>query len=330
MTGVLDRLTVIDEQALRRLVPMTTAVRAVQQVIRGGFDPAADPLRGIVDVTNGQVLLMPSDLGRYVGQKLATVAPGNPARGLERIQGVYLVLDGETLTPIAILDGTELTSLRTPAVSAAVLDVLAVPDASSLVVFGTGPQGIRHVEAMRAIRPVERVRFVGRDRDRAEAAVAAVTAPGLDVAVGTADDVRHADLVVCATTARAPLFDAGLVPDRAAVVAVGSHEPDARELPGALVARAQLVVETPAVALREAGDVVLAVAAGDCDPERLVPLAEVLTGRVSPELDRPRVLKTSGMGWEDLAVAVAVVEAAADGAAAAGAGGDAAAAGRES
>ncbi|MGX5696108.1 ornithine cyclodeaminase family protein [Agromyces soli] len=311
MTGVLDRLTVIDEQALRRLVPMTAAVRALQQVVRDGFDPGTDPVRSIVDVTHGQLLLMPSDLGRYTGQKLATVAPGNPEKGLERIQGVYLVLDGETLSPVAILDGTELTSLRTPAVSAAVLDLLAEPDASSLVVFGTGPQGVRHVEAMRAIRPVERVRFVGRDRARADAAVAAVAAPGLDVAVGTVDDVRHADLVVCATTARTPLFDARLVADRAAVVAVGSHEPDARELPGDLLARAQLVVETPEVALREAGDVVLAIAEGGCSPERLVPLADVLTGRVSPDFDRPRVLKTSGMGWEDLAVAVAVVEAAA-------------------
>jgi ornithine cyclodeaminase len=310
MTGALDRLTVLDARAVRRLVPMPAAISAVQRVVRDGFDPGTDPRRSIVDVEHGQLLLMPSDLGRYTGQKLATVAPGNPARGLERIQGVYLVLDGETLSPVALLDGTELTSLRTPAVSAAVLDVLAVPDARSLVVFGTGPQGIRHVEAMRAIRPVERVRFVGRDVARAEAAVAAVADPGLDVAVGTPDDVRDADLVVCATTAREPLFDATLIDDRAAVVAVGSHEPDARELPGALVARAQLVVETADVALREAGDIVLAIAAGQCSPERLVPLAELLTGRVAPDPDRPRVLKTSGMGWEDLAVAVAALDAA--------------------
>jgi len=308
MTGLLDRLVVIDATELRRRVPMRVAIRAVQAVLESGFDPARDPIRTIVDVEHGQLLLMPSDLGRYVGQKLATVAPGNPARGLERIQGVYLLLDGETLTPMAILDGTELTSIRTPAVSAAGVDLLAPADARSLVVFGTGPQGIRHVEAMRAIRPIERVRFVGRDRARADDAVRAIEAPGLDAAVGSVDDVRDADLVVCATTARSPLFEADLVADHAVVVAVGSHEPDARELDAALIARSQVVVETPEVALREAGDVVLAIEEGAFDPGSLVSLAEVVTRRAPVDVGRPRVLKTSGMGWEDLAVATAVLD----------------------
>jgi ornithine cyclodeaminase/alanine dehydrogenase-like protein (mu-crystallin family) len=307
MTGLLDRLAVIDEASLRRRVPMSVAIRTVQAVLESGFDPERDPIRTVVDVEHGQLLCMPSDLGRYVGQKLASVAPGNPARGIERIQGVYLLLDGETLTPVAILDGTELTSIRTPAVSAAAVDLLASPDARSLVVFGTGPQGIRHVEAMRAIRPIERVRFIGRDRARAEAAVRAVGAPGLDVATGSVVDVREADLVVCATTARTPVFEASLVAEHAVVVAVGSHEPDARELDPALLARSLVVVETPEVALREAGDVVLAIADGALDPERLVPLADIVTRRVTADSDRPRVLKTCGMGWEDLAVATAAL-----------------------
>jgi len=277
MTGLLDRLVVIDATELRRRVPMRVAIRAVQAVLESGFDPARDPIRTIVDVEHGELLLMPSDLGRYVGQKLATVAPGNPARGLERIQGVYLLLDGETLTPMAILDGTELTSIRTPAVSAAGVDLLAPADARSLVVFGTGPQGIRH-------------------------------GAGLDAAVGSVDDVRDADLVVCATTARSPLFEADLVADHAVVVAVGSHEPDARELDAALIARSQVVVETPEVALREAGDVVLAIEEGAFDPGSLVSLAEVVTRRAPVDVGRPRVLKTSGMGWEDLAVATAVLD----------------------
>ncbi|RXZ44097.1 ornithine cyclodeaminase family protein, partial [Agromyces binzhouensis] len=146
---------------------MRAAVDAVRRVLRGGYDPDADPPRCVVDVRQGQLLLMPSELGRWVGQKLATVAPANPARGLERIQALYVLIDAETLAPVAVLDGTELTNLRTPAVSAAALDVVAEPDAATLVVFGTGPQGVRHVEAMRAIRPIERVRFVGRDPGRA-------------------------------------------------------------------------------------------------------------------------------------------------------------------
>lgn len=271
MPGIFDSLRLLDGPAIAERITMRQAIDALQQALRDGFDPDDDPARAIVDVRHGQLLLMPSDLGAYTGQKLATVAPANPARGLERIQAIYVVLDAETLSPVALLDGTELTSLRTPAVSAAVVDVVAAPDAASLVVFGTGPQGVRHVEAMRAIRPIERVRFVGRDRAKAEHAAGLVAASGLDVAVGSAADVADADLVVCATTAREQLFDAALVRDRTAVVAVGSHEHDARELPGELLGRARVIVESRRVALAEAGDVILAIAEGTSPPTPSLP-----------------------------------------------------------
>jgi ornithine cyclodeaminase/alanine dehydrogenase-like protein (mu-crystallin family) len=316
MRGVLDSIQLIDGDAVAERVTMRDAIRAVQDLLRRGFDPDDDPPRAVVGVPNGQLLLMPAAIDGLAGQKLASVAPGNPARGLDRIQAVYVVLDGETLAPLAVMDGTALTSLRTPAVSAAVLDVTALADASSLVVFGTGPQGVRHVEAMAEIRDVGRVRFVGRDRDRAERAVAAALRflPAADVAVGRPEDVADADLVVCASTAAAPILAAGLVSDRAAIVAVGSHEPDERELPGALLGRAQVIVETDRVALTEAGDVIMAVAAGHLSPDGLVPMARILDGRAPVRFDRPRVFKSCGMGWQDLAVARLALEPGAGGA----------------
>ncbi|SIN71832.1 ornithine cyclodeaminase family protein [Agromyces cerinus] len=303
MPGIFDSLRLIDGPAIAERITMRQAIDALQQALRDGFDPDADPARAIVDVRHGQLLLMPSDLGAYTGQKLATVAPANPARGLERIQAIYIVLDAETLAPVALLDGTELTSLRTPAVSAAAVDVVAAPDASSLVVFGTGPQGVRHVEAMRAIRPIERVRFVGRDRAKAEHAASLVTAIGLDVAVGSAADAADAEIIVCATTAREPLFDAALVRDHAAIVAVGSHEPDARELPGELLGRARVIVESQRVALAEAGDVILAIAEGHLSLDELTTMAQLFGGDDPEASARPVVIKTCGMGWQDLAVA---------------------------
>ncbi|GGI47298.1 ornithine cyclodeaminase [Agromyces flavus] len=310
MAGVLDSIQLIDGVAVEARVTMRAAIRAVQELVRGGFDPDSDPPRGIVDVPGGQLLLMPSAIEGLAGQKLATVAPGNPARGLERIQAVYVVLDGDTLAPVAIMDGTALTSLRTPAVSAAVLDATATPDASSLVVFGTGPQGLRHVEATAAVRDLRRVRIVGRDRAKAERASDAARAyvPHADVAVGGPDDVAGADLVVCASTATEPLFGAGLVSDRAAIVAVGSHEPDQRELPGTLLGRAQVIVETGRIARTEAGDVIMAVAEGHLSHDDVVPMARILDGRQPVRFDRPRVFKTCGMGWQDLAVARLALE----------------------
>ena len=119
-----------------------------------------------------------------------------------------------------------------------------------------------------------------------------------------------ADIVVCATSASQPLFDGALVRDSACVVAMGSHEPGARELDDALMARAQVVVEDRGTALREAGDVIQAVAHGALAEEALVPLADVVAGRAAVAEDRPRVFKCVGMSWQDLAVAAGVLEAA--------------------
>lgn len=279
------------------------ATRAIQRALVGGFDPAADLPRGVHDVVNGQLLLMPSQAAEFVGVKVASIAPGNPARGLERIQGVYLLMDAATLTPIALLDGTALTTLRTPAVSAAAADLLAPDAVDHLVVFGSGPQARGHVAAMRAIRDIGRVTVVGRNAERAASLAEEL---GAGAQSGNAGAVRGAQLIVCATTAREPLFDGTLVSDDCCVVAVGSHEPDARELGTALIARAQVVVEDVATALREAGDVIIPIAAGALDPAALVPLHRVITSHVPVAHDHPRVFKSSGMPWEDLAVASAV------------------------
>ena len=161
-------------------------------------------------------------------------------------------MDAATLSPIALIDGTALTTLRTPAISAAIADYLAPSHVDHLVVFGSGPQAWGHIEAMRAIRVGGRVTIIARDQSRAASLASRVKARGLNARVGHADDARDAQILVCATTARTPLFDGSLVPDDSFTVAVGSHEADAREVDSALIVRAQLVVEDTAVALREA------------------------------------------------------------------------------
>jgi ornithine cyclodeaminase/alanine dehydrogenase-like protein (mu-crystallin family) len=285
------------------------AVRAVRRDLAAGLDPAADFDRGILDVANGQLLLMPSQSPEFVGVKVATVAPGNPAIGKERIQGVYLLMDAATLGSVALLDGTALTTLRTPAVSAAAADSLAPAEVDHLVVFGSGPQAWGHIEAMRAIRQLGRVTIVARNEERAAALAARVDESGVAARVGSPDAVRDAQLIVCATTARHPLFDGTLVPVDSCTVAVGSHEPDARELPSALVARAQLVVEDVAVALREAGDLLIPLGEGLIEASSFVPLGDIVTDAVAVDRTRPRVFKSSGMAWEDLVIAAEVFRA---------------------
>lgn len=284
-------------------VSVLDAVRAVQRHLRGGADPADDFDRSVLSVPRGQLLIMPSHSSDFFGIKVASVAPANPEKGKERIQGVYLLMDAETLTPSALIDGAALTTLRTPAVSAAAADLLAPAAVEHMVVFGSGPQAAGHVAAMRAIRSIARVTIVARSSERAEAFAAQLRSEGIDARTGTSGDVQDAQLIVCATTSRDPLFDGDLVPSDSCTVAVGSHEPDARELDSALLGRAQVVVEDRATALREAGDVMIPVAAGDLDPASLVPLRDIVMGTHAADTRRPRVFKSTGMAWEDLVVA---------------------------
>lgn len=304
----LDALPRIDAAALESLVPMAMAIEVIEELLRSGFDPETDPARQVFDVAAGDVLIMPSHTTQWLGVKVATVAPENPARGLPRIQAVYLLLDADTLSPLALLDGTALTALRTPAVSAVAVRHLARPGAAHLVLFGSGPQAWGHLTAIRVIRPIELVTLVPRDPTRAEQLIARCRSTlGLEPKVGSPDAVAEADVVACCTTARTPLFRGELLPDHAVVVAIGSHEPDAREVDDDTVNRCSVVVEARSAALREAGDVIGAVQSGALDPDRLVGLADVVRGTVDlPE--GPRLYKSVGMSWQDLAVAAAAYE----------------------
>ncbi|MER7752436.1 ornithine cyclodeaminase family protein [Kitasatospora sp. NPDC097643] len=278
------------------------AVEAIERVLLDGFDPEAAPARANVPVPAGELLMMPAAAGRYAGVKIAGVAPANPGRGLPRITGSYLLLDGPTLQPLALLDGAALTALRTPAVTAAALRRLAAPDAAHLVLFGSGPQAYGHLDALLAVRPLTRLTVVARNAERAAALAGYGRELGLAAEVGGPAAVAGADLVVCCTTARTPLFDGALVPPHAVVAAVGSHEPDAREVDEVLVGRAELYVEARAVAAREAGDLIVAGVGG----RQVWNLAELVLGEAPVPADRPRFFKSVGMAWEDLAVAAEV------------------------
>jgi ornithine cyclodeaminase len=182
------------------------------------------------------------------------------------------------------------------------------------VLFGSGPQACGHLEAVVAERKVAEAVVVGRDPARAGALAAHASVLGVPVArTGTAEDVAGADLVICCTTAREPLFDGNLVGPGATVIAVGSHEPDARETDTALVRRAAVYVEARAAALREAGDLLVPEAEGVFGAGRIAgTLASLVTGRTSGPATPsacPQLFKSVGMAWEDLAVAVAVFRA---------------------
>lgn len=285
------------------------AVDAVSDALHAGVDPATDLPRSSFDLADGQFLLMPSDGAAYSGVKALSVSRENARRGLPTIQGHYLLFERPTLTPIAVIEGSALTQLRTPAVSLSVVRRALPRRDLNVVVYGHGIQARAHAECLIDACPSESsvasVTFLVRDPDRGRDLKSST---GAMLAVDDPEATRRlasADMIICATSARTPIFDSDLVSDSAIVVAVGSHEPDAREVDGKIAARATVVVEDVATALRESGDVIQAIDEGFLTADRLVPMKTFVTG-AKPAIRGPLLFKSSGMSWEDLAVASAV------------------------
>jgi ornithine cyclodeaminase/alanine dehydrogenase-like protein (mu-crystallin family) len=298
-----ERMRFIDATEFGRLLPIVSAIDALETAFAGGVPET--PLRQRSETSDGELMLMPawSDLG--VGVKLVTITPSNPVRSLPLIHGAYVLFEPGTQRPEAIIDGAALTALRTAAVSGLATRHLARPDASRLLVFGSGVQARSHVQAMRAVRAIDEVIVVGRDHQRAQAfAAEAGGRPGEPGEVGSAD------IVCTCTTSPTPLFDGSQLPPGAHVNAVGAHTPTTRELDSVAIARSRVVVETREVAMAEAGDLLIAIAEGEVDEHHAAAdLGELVSGtRVRTSESDITVFKSVGMAFEDLVAARAAVD----------------------
>lgn len=282
-------------------------IDGLERALLDGLDPSADPDRLAVPTISGQLLVMPSASADAVGVKVAGVVPGNPLRGLARVTGMYVLLDGATLLPRAVLDGAALTAVRTAAVSGLAIRHLGPSRMDRAVIIGTGPQARSHLHMLRQAAHAGEYVIVGRSAGAAEPLVRECRAGGMAARAGALPrDLPDADLVVCCTTAAAPLFTAGQIGGDCLVVAIGSHEPHVREFGDDVLAGATIVVETRAAACREAGEIVQALARRAIDRADLIDIAELVRG--AGRRSGRRVFKSVGMAWEDLIVARTLTE----------------------
>jgi ornithine cyclodeaminase/alanine dehydrogenase-like protein (mu-crystallin family) len=301
---------------VERLLPPAVAIDAVERAfVTYARGQATVPPRGVLGVDDGVLLLMPAatfgagGAGESLGAKLVSVFDGNRRHGRPTLYATYLLLDGRTGEPLALLEGASLTGIRTGATSALAARWLARPDARRVVCFGTGAQARWQLVCLAAVRPIERVTVVGRDPAKARA-FATETAERLGVPVTVADDprraVREADLVTCATTAREPVvFGTDLQPG-AHLDLVGAFRPTDREADTEAVRRARVVVDTYGGALAEAGDLLLPLKEGAITRDHVAAeLGEIVTG-ARPGRRRPddiTLFKSVGWALEDLVTA---------------------------
>jgi ornithine cyclodeaminase/alanine dehydrogenase-like protein (mu-crystallin family) len=304
-------MRVIDADALRAALPVEAAIDALADALAAEDPSLATPLRTTLATPAGTLLTMPASGAAGVGVKLVTLSEFNPHKGLPFVHGVYVLFDAETQRPEAVLDGTELTAIRTAAVSGLATRLLARSDASTLVLFGAGVQATAHLDAMAAVRPIDEVVVVSRGRARAEALVALARDRGLDARLGGPDDVSGADIVCTCTTSAVSVFDGRLLPAGTHVNAVGAYLPTAREVDTETVRRARVVVETRQGALAEAGDLLIPIAEGVVTADHvLADLSELVRGRVVREgRDDVTLFISVGTAFEDLVVARAALDA---------------------
>jgi ornithine cyclodeaminase len=305
----------LDAAAIRSAVSMDELLDAVEAAYRdvaGGRDRS--PLRTRVELPDGDLLLMPGvrEGGSGSSVKLVTVIPNNARRGLPTVQALVVWFDAATGRPLALLDGETLTAMRTGAASGVATRLLARPDAEMLAVFGAGAQAEWQIRAVLAGRHIRRVVVYARSPDaRVAFAARMAEATGVEtVAADSAEEaVRDADVVCCATTSVAPVFEAGWLRPGAHVNGIGAFRLGMVEMPPELFARATVVaVDSRAAVLAEAGDLVAAVEAGLVAEADLVEIGSVGTDWAAERpADAVTVFKSVGLAIQDVAAAELIV-----------------------
>ncbi len=253
-------------------------------------------------------------LGETPGIKIGSFWPGNPARGLPSHSSTILLADKDTGRIHTIVEASRANAMRTAAADAVAASVLARPEAETLAIFGAGQQAYFEAYALSAVRPIREVLIVSRNPEAADRLIDRLAGVNIPARATEAEAAcRAADLIVTATPARAPLFDASWVRPGAYLAAMGADGPGKQELPAELLHQAALFCDLPAqsVVLGEFQSVAQEVAAGRIG---LTAIGDVLTGarpgRTSA--DQITIFDSSGLGLQDLCLALRLVDATSD------------------
>lgn len=269
------------------------------------------PLRQVLRLPGGTnaFATMPAIVNDAIGAKVITVFPGNAGTPLESHIGVVLYFDHTNGRLLAIIDASSVTAIRTAAVSGLATRLLALPDASDLAILGTGVQAMTHLEAMRCVQPIDRVRVWSRVADNGERfASDAQQRFGMTVEVvpDAESAVRGAQIVCTTTASRTPVLLGEWLSPGTHINAVGASLAAARELDSAAVRRSRLFVDRRESAMAESGDFLIARDEGEIGDDHIAgELGELvvgqITGRRSPE--DITLFKSLGLAIEDVAAA---------------------------
>jgi ornithine cyclodeaminase/alanine dehydrogenase-like protein (mu-crystallin family) len=295
-----DKLLFLNEDQVRAVLSYDDLIPAIRQaLIDFSAGRVVQPLRTVMPVAahGGWIAVMQAVYGGVMGAKMVTFFPGNVALEKHTHMAMIQLFRSDTGEPLAVMDGRLITEMRTAAVSAVAVDLLARPEAKVLGILGSGVQARSHVQALSRVRKFEEIRVWSRSEENARKFAGEVGAR-----VTSAEEaVRGADVVLTLTSSPVPILEGRWLKNDAVVCAIGAATPDRRELDDEAMQGA-VVVESREAATKEAGDILLAKA------EVSAEIGELLQGAALHRRGRPVVFKSVGIAIEDIASAKLVYE----------------------
>jgi len=311
-------MIILDAGQVREHLPMEQCIEAMAAAMQAASGSRfISPPRQMFPLEGGGIFAVMPGMGRELGvygSKIASVNPGNSARGLPAIHGIVVLFDYDTGVPISVMDGAEITAIRTAAASGLATRLLAREDARTLGLFGTGVQAITHLEAMRSVRPLQSVRVWGRDpvstqrfaREQAERL-------GMEVlAAGDPGEAASCDIVCAVTNSPTPIVEGRWVRPGAHVNLVGAHSLRTREADTQLIQRSSVYVDLLSSQKAEGGDIMIPVEEGAITLDHVVgEIGQLLAGDIPGRRDDRAITVYNSVGFvaQDLYAAASVLEA---------------------
>ena len=305
----------LNRDQINDLISMEEAIRAMgtafAQLSNG---EAVVPPRLSLDIPdkNATSVVMPAYAtgSPYYTVKIVSVNYSNPDKGLPLIHGVVQVFDAENGKHIANLDGASITAIRTGAASGLATDLLAKENANVCAVFGTGVQAASHIEAVLAVRPIEKIIVFSRSKPSAEK-FCSTLANQVQCEIGEKESLLEADIVCTTTPASSPLFETDKIKPGCHLNVVGSAQPSFREVPTGLVARSKIIVDKREACEQEAGDLIIPVQEGSWSFEQVHgELGQVVSGDIIARESENEItlFKSVGNAIQDHAMAHLIME----------------------
>ena len=295
-----DQPLFLNEEQVRQHLQMADLIPAMEKaLIDFSAGKVTQPVRSVIKVdvaaATGFLGLMPALTPDGLGLKAVTFYLSNAERGIPTHMATIFLVDPETGTPLAIMDGRLITEMRTAAVSAAATKLLAAADSKVLAILGSGVQAHSHVDALRLVRPFEEIRVWSPTKEHAERFANEIAGK----AVSAEEAVRGADVVVTATNSKTPMLKGAWLKPGCHVNAVGACRPGWRELDDEAMSNI-VFVDSREGTLKESGDVILSGA------KIYAELGEAFAGKVPSRANETTIFKSLGMAVEDISAALLV------------------------